>query len=82
MGSRSSGRDWEKIQALFGDAVERPAGERAAFLGKACEGDSELRDEVESLLRAHDQAGDFLARPPGPIPLDPAKLASGEAPEL
>ena len=34
--------------------------ERAAYLDQACAGDLALRQEVESLLSAHAQAGDFL----------------------
>src|SRR5262249_32087812 len=36
---------------------------RAAYLAQACAGDAELRRRVEVLLRTHDSAGDFLARP-------------------
>ena len=41
---------------VFGDALELPPEERAAFLDRACAGDPELRAEVESLLAA-DAAG-------------------------
>ena len=34
--------------------------ERLAYLDRACDGDPELRAEVETLLRAHEQAGGFL----------------------
>src|SRR5581483_6020099 len=37
--------------------------ERAAYLEEVCAGRPEVRREVESLLRALDSAGDFLARP-------------------
>jgi hypothetical protein len=37
--------------------------ERSAYLGEACGGDAELRRRVEVLLRTHESAGDFLARP-------------------
>jgi serine/threonine protein kinase len=37
--------------------------ERSAYLGQACGGDAELRRRVEVLLRTHESAGDFLARP-------------------
>ncbi len=43
---------WTRIQDVFLDAAERPAGERAAFLDEACAGDGDLRREVESLLAA------------------------------
>jgi tRNA A-37 threonylcarbamoyl transferase component Bud32 len=36
---------------------------RAAYLAQACAGDAELQRQVEVLLRTHDNAGDFLARP-------------------
>ena len=37
-----------------------PPQERAAFLERACGGDTELRQEADSLLAAHEQAGQFL----------------------
>ena len=51
---------WRKIQDLFHAALELPTGERARFLESTCEADAALRQEVESLLRAHEQAGTFL----------------------
>ena len=36
------------------------ASERCSYLDRACAGNDEMRSEVESLLRAHEQAGDFL----------------------
>ncbi|HTU23002.1 MAG TPA: protein kinase [Gemmataceae bacterium] len=36
---------------------------RAAYLEQVCGGDANLRRRVESLLHAHESAGDFLARP-------------------
>jgi eukaryotic-like serine/threonine-protein kinase len=44
-------------------ALERPAGERRAFLERACGGDEILRREVERLIESHEAAGDFLERP-------------------
>src|SRR5262249_8457105 len=52
---------------IFLEALKKPLpGERAAFLDKACGGNDELRRSVELLLKAHDQAGDFLAQVPVP----------------
>jgi serine/threonine protein kinase len=49
---------------IFHKAVEIPdATERAAYLDEACKGDEKLRAEVEGLLKAHEQAGDFLKAP-------------------
>ena len=49
--------NWERIQALFLQAVELRPEDRASFLQTACAGDEETRREIESLI-AHDSAGD------------------------
>ena len=52
------------VRAVFDQALEIAApAERKAYLDRACADDAELRREVESLLAAHEQAGDFLDRP-------------------
>jgi hypothetical protein len=38
--------------------------ERRAYLDEACAGHPERREQVEALLRLHENAGSFLARPP------------------
>jgi serine/threonine protein kinase len=49
------------IKRIFAEALKlRTAEERAAYLNGACGDDAALRAEVESLLEAHDGAGDFL----------------------
>jgi tetratricopeptide (TPR) repeat protein len=45
-----------RAKDLFLEALERPPGERAAFLTEACGHDPDLRMEVESLLQFHDAA--------------------------
>jgi predicted Ser/Thr protein kinase len=45
---------WQKIEEIFEAAAEREPRLRAAFLDEMCDGDAELRREVESLL-AHQQ---------------------------
>ena len=52
------------IERICDDAMERPVVERAGFLAQACEGDSELRHEVERLLAHEHAASDFLETPP------------------
>jgi eukaryotic-like serine/threonine-protein kinase len=55
---------WAQIDHLLDEALERAPQERATFLAAACQGDDELRCEVESLLAAHAQAADgFLQAP-------------------
>ena len=52
------------IKSIFAEAIEKKsAEERAAFLDKACAGDGDVRAQVEGLLKAHSQAGDFLEEP-------------------
>ncbi len=53
---------WQRIDALFHAALQRPADERAAFLSDACADDDALRREVESLLSESD-ASAFLETP-------------------
>ncbi len=43
---------WRRVNDLFLAAVEQPSASRAAWLDAQCEGDFELRLEVESLLQA------------------------------
>src|SRR2546423_2742284 len=50
--------------AILNAAVELPPPERAAYLEEACQGDAALRQRVEDLLRAHEQAEGFLEAPP------------------
>jgi hypothetical protein len=41
---------WRRIEELYHSAGQRQPGERSAFLAEACQGDKELRREVELLL--------------------------------
>jgi hypothetical protein len=45
---------------IFKAAVKIAPDQRAAYLDQTCGDNTELRREVESLLRAHDASGDFL----------------------
>src|SRR2546428_244132 len=49
--------------AVFSAARRLPAAERAAYLDEACAGDGALRQRVEELLRASEEAGGFLQDP-------------------
>ena len=50
---------------LFAALEKGSETERDAFLDSACAGDSELRRQVERLLKAHHNVGDFLQKPVG-----------------
>ncbi len=76
------------LKAIFCGALERAAGpERSAYLDEACRGDATLRRQVQTLLKAHDEAGGFLGSPssaelPQPAAIAPAAHAdaTGENP--
>jgi len=54
---------WNQIDKLYHSAVTLRADDRAAFLERACNGDPELRQEVESLLAHDKQADNFIESP-------------------
>jgi len=54
---------WDRVKHVFQSALEQRPEARATFLAGACADDRSLRAEVESLLRAHEQAGSFADRP-------------------
>jgi len=53
----------ERELAVFSAARQLPAGERAAYLNEACGHDAALRERIEELLRASEEAGAFLHQP-------------------
>jgi serine/threonine protein kinase len=71
--------DPKRVQAVFLAAVEchDPAA-RAAVLDRECSTDSELRERVEVLLRAHDRSVAFLNQPLV-NPVDQVNVTSGES---
>ena len=54
-------QQWEKVKALFEDALERTPAERTSYIAVA-EHDSQVRSEVERLLAHHVESGGFLSR--------------------
>ena len=51
---------WQRITDLFDEAMTRGPKERIAFLEQACQGDRDLRKQVERLVKSHEKSGDFL----------------------
>ena len=51
---------WARIKTLFTAALDLPATERGALLAREGADDAALIAEVESLLAAHEQPGEFL----------------------
>ncbi len=57
----NSGSD--RLKEIFGQALQiKSAAERETYLARACQGEPELRSQVDSLLQAHEKAGDFLGQ--------------------
>ena len=59
----SDSQRWQRVKEIFDGALERQGAEREAFLDRACDGDGEVREEVESLLRSYEVAGSFMESP-------------------
>jgi WD40 repeat protein len=56
--------DPDQIEAIFAAALAKESPEdQAAYLDEACAGDARVRARVAALLRAHQEAGSFLAAP-------------------
>jgi Tol biopolymer transport system component len=54
---------WEQIDKLLESVLELELDRREDFLARACASDRELRQEVEALLEAHQQAESFIQPP-------------------
>lgn len=61
---------WQQINHLFHLALQHEPGRRRAFVANACSGDETLRKEIESLISAHEQPGDFIEKPATDIAAD------------
>ena len=55
--------EWEKVSELYHEASELEGDARAKFLDEKCLDNETLRLEVESLLAAGSEAGDFITEP-------------------
>lgn len=55
----------DEAARIFEKASQMSDGARADYLGRACEGNSALRAEIESMLDVRSAQGDFLANPTG-----------------
>ena len=74
---------WQKVKELFDDALRRSPDERLRFLNENCNGDEDVRREVESLLANSEDAAVFWKNPPSakwrkPLPGTKGNLASAK----
>ncbi|MHC4064885.1 MAG: protein kinase domain-containing protein, partial [Planctomycetota bacterium] len=56
-----SEHNWDRVNEILADLLEREPAQRPAQLQAACAGDEELRGKVEALLALEDKASSFLA---------------------
>lgn len=54
---------WQRVKQILGEALDLDPTVRMAFVASACENTPDVRTEVESLLAAEDEAGDFIEVP-------------------
>ena len=59
----SSPDRWQRIEALFHEALELKPEARPEFLENSCHGDQELRKELETLLESAEKPIDVLRKP-------------------
>ena len=50
---------WHRVKEIFEAALKLESNERARFLDQECAGDDQTREEVETLLTADEEAGNF-----------------------
>ena len=58
-----SSERWQQIESVLQQALDLPPTARDSFLDTMCAGDDDLRQEANSLIDAHDRAGDFIEKP-------------------
>ena len=69
------------VEAVFLAALEKSTpDERTAYLDEVCAADPELRSQVESFLRAHEEAGSFLEHPPAGLAATAATRDAADIP--
>ena len=54
---------WENLQEIFHAAVALAPNERAVYLERSCSGNDSLRQAVESLIKSHEETGNFVDTP-------------------
>ncbi|MEM6796123.1 MAG: serine/threonine-protein kinase [Acidobacteriota bacterium] len=70
---------WTRVEALWAEAAALPTGERSRWLAAACEGDAQLRREVEQMLPAGEWSEDGLEALVDRVAVDLAARADDSA---
>ncbi len=71
--------NWDRVKQIFQEVLEETAPDRDRRLAVLCGEDRELRSQVETLLAAHDEAGEFLDSPTFEGASEAAAAAAGLA---
>ena len=76
-------RSEDRLEATFNSALSRSPADREAYLAETCADEEDLLREVRVLLKAHEEAGDFLiaAEPSPAVKAELARLKPEEAGE-
>lgn len=72
---------WERLKQIFEAAVEMDALRRTGFLEEACDGDDSLKNEVQALLKYHEDDS-FLGKPAESLFKEMLEEESGAVPAL
>jgi serine/threonine protein kinase len=67
---------WKRAKQIFHEALEKSGPDRDGFVAAACADDDRLRAQVQALLKAHDEAGEFLASPTVAVADEAARAAT------
>ena len=70
----------DRVKTILAEAIEKVGPDRQSFLDQVCGNDASLRGEVESLLAAAEQAGEFLQSPTASRLQHPAMILSAKVP--
>ena len=54
---------WQQLKQIFDSALEYEPDARAEYISRVCTGDDSLRNQVESLIAAHEKDGSFINAP-------------------
>src|ERR1043165_4839147 len=54
---------WQRCTEIFDTVLDLPSNQRNASLDKYCAGDASLRQQVQVLLKYHDQSEGFIESP-------------------
>jgi hypothetical protein len=49
--------NWENLKKIFHAAVALAPDARSEYLDRACDGDTSLRQAIESLIKSHEETG-------------------------